>query len=70
MFDLVVQGTVICSDRMIDGGYVGTSGGKIAYVGESQPGQADQSIDATGNWNVGDSKCHRRTSALPQSKGA
>ena len=50
MFDLVVQGIVICSDRMIDGGYVATSGGKIAYVGESRPGQADQSIDATGMW--------------------
>ncbi len=41
-FDLVLQGTVVLPDRVVDQGYVAVSGGKIAQIGIGVPPSAHE----------------------------
>ncbi|MDQ0394832.1 dihydroorotase [Labrys monachus] len=42
-FDLVLQGTIVLPSRVVEGGFVAVSGGKVALVGEGDPPAARES---------------------------
>ena len=47
MLDFAVRGTIVTTRRILEDGYLGISGGKVAYVGAEHPG-GDGIIDHGG----------------------
>lgn len=51
-FELVIHGNIVDADRVVDGGWIGVRGGRVAARGTGKPPGADRKIDAQGLWIV------------------
>lgn len=51
-FDLIVRGTIVTADRIIEDGFIAVSDGKIALVGTGSPPAAAESHDARNQWVI------------------
>ncbi|MDZ4358816.1 MAG: amidohydrolase family protein [Variovorax sp.] len=51
-FELVIHGNIVDVDRVVDGGWIGVRGGRVAARGTGKPPGAARKVDAQGLWIV------------------